>query len=136
MRRYNFLSKTSIFEALNKLRAAFLAAKNGDEVDNIIGGVLTNDERLKIGRRIQIAQLLQEGLTYQDIIDELKVGVHTIKLVDDKLFKNPHCFDLINKREEKVEKEYNIKAYVKAGGSKLIFKRKEYTGFKRKNVKR
>jgi hypothetical protein len=99
-------------------------------------GILTHDERMKIGRRIQIAQMLQEGFTYEEIRDELKVGPPTIRTVDNNMRRYPNCYKLINKREEKVEKEYKRKAYIKTGGSKLIFKKKEYTGFKRKDVKR
>ena len=49
MRRYRFLEKEEIFDALNKLRNAFLAARDGDEVEEIINGLLTFDEKMKIG---------------------------------------------------------------------------------------
>lgn len=136
MRRYKFLTKDSVYKALNKLRAAFLAAKDGNEVETIIMGVLTHDERMKIGRRIQIAQMLKKRFTYTQIKEELKVGPPTIRLVDRKMKESPECYDLINKRERKVESEYKRKSYVKTGGPKLVFKRKIYTGFKRKDVQR
>lgn len=136
MRRYKFLKKDSVFAALNKLRASFLAANDGEEVDEIIKGILTYDERMKIGRRIQIAQLLNQSLRYREIMKELKVGLPTIMLVSRKMNQNPHCFELIMKREEKVENEYKRKKYKTEGGSKLIFKKKVYTGYTRKNVKR
>jgi len=136
MQRYKFLSKEYVYEALNKLRSAFLAAKDGKEVDEIIMGVLTNDERIKIGRRIQIAQMLKSGLTYFQIKEELKVGVPTITLVHRKINEHPLCYELISERDSKVVKEYKTKAYETQGGSKLIFKKKAYTGFQRKDVKR
>lgn len=136
MRRYRFLNKDSVYNALNKLRAAFLAAKNGEEVEEITKGILTHDERMKIGRRIQIAQMIKSGLTYREIKKELKVGINTIMLADRKIQQNPKCFDLIINREEKVEKEFQNKAFRKVGGAKMIFKKQEYTGFKRKNVNR
>ena len=40
MRRYGFLTKTDTYEALNRLRDAFLAAKDGNEVNEIINGIL------------------------------------------------------------------------------------------------
>ena len=67
MRRYTHLSREEVYGALNKLRSSFLAAKDGDEVNQIIKGVLTYDERMKIGRRIQIAKLLEEGLKYRKL---------------------------------------------------------------------
>lgn len=135
-RRYQFLPKDYVLNALNKLRVAFLAAKNGSDVEDIIKGVLTYDERLKVGRRIEIAQMLEDGITYKEIADELKVGLTTISLVDKMMRQFPKCYELIKEREEKVEKEFKKRAYVRRGGPKMIFKGKQYTGFKRKNVKR
>lgn len=136
MRRYRFLPKNSVYTALNKLRTAFLAAKNNSDVDQIINGVLTHDERMKIGRRVQIAELIKTGVTYREIKRMLNVGITTVMLVDRKIQQNPGCFDLIINREEKTEKEFKEKAYIKLGGPKMVYKKKVYTGFSRKNVSR
>lgn len=136
MRRYKFLTKEDIYSALNKLRAAFLAAKDGGEVESIIKGVLTNDERIKIGRRILIAQLLSEENTYDQIKNLLKVGKQTIIQVQKSMESRPKCFELINQREMKVETTFWKKAYIKVGSPKMIHKRIEYTGFTRKDVTR
>lgn len=136
MHRYNFLTINSFHEALNKLRAAFLAAKDGNEVEEIIKGILTHDERMKVGRRIQIAQMLRNGFTYAQIREKLNVGPPTIKTVDRKVSENPRCFELIDSREEKIEREYKSKSHDKVGGSKMIYKRRVYTGLKRKDTKR
>lgn len=136
MRRYQFLTKEDVYSALNKLRSAFLAAKDGGEVESIIKGVLTNDERIKIGRRILIAQLLSEENTYDEIKNSLKVGKQTIIQVQKSMESHPECFKLINQREEKVETTFGKKAYVKTGNPKYIKKFIEYTGFTRKDVKR
>ena len=136
MRRYKRLDQRDIFEALNELRNAFLAAKNGDEVDKITDGILTHDEKLKIGRRILIAGWLISGFGIEEISREMKVGKNTIMHVSRRLEKYRECFDLIERRRKFVEQEYSNKKYREIGGSKLVFKRKEYTGFKRKNVMR
>ena len=136
MRRYKFLSKEDVFDALNKLRSAFLAAKDGNEVEEIINGILTSDERMKIGRRILIAGALEEGLTYDEIKDTLKVGKSTVVKIEEAKRSHPLAFQLVGKREKKVDEEYKNKAYRKVGGAKMIFKKKEYTGFKRKDVVR
>jgi uncharacterized protein YerC len=135
-RRYKFLGREDIYQALNKLRAAFLAARNGSEVDEIINGILTSDEKLKIGRRILISELIDQKLSYQKISDILKVGKQTILQVVRAKEEYPECFKLINLREEKVEKTYQKKAYRKTGNPKYLKKFQEYTGFKRKDVKR
>lgn len=136
MRRYNFLTKDRVYEALNKLRAAFLAAKTGVQVEEIIMGVLTHDERMKMGRRIQVAQMLGSGATYDEIMDELKIGRSTISLVERQLAEHPSAYELIDQRERKVEKEFESQAYRETGGSTKVFKGRAYTGFTRKDVSR
>lgn len=136
MRRYKFLTKEDVYDAFNRLRDAFLAAKNGDEVEEIIKGLLTHDEKLKIGRRILIAECLKDGIIIDEIAKNLKVGKNTIMNVARKLDENSIFLDLIAKRKKKVENEYSKKKYRFIGGSKLVFKKKEYTRFKRKNVER
>ena len=136
MRRYSFLEKESVYEALNKLRAAFLAAKNGSEVEEIIMGILTHDERMKIGRRLQISQMLQKDISYQEIKNLLKVGSTTIVQVDKLLDTHPLCYELINKREQKVEAIFKRKAFEMAGNPKSAFKTRIRTKFSRKEVGR
>ncbi len=136
MRRYKFLRKEDIYEALNRLRDAFLAAKNGDEVEEIINGILTHDEKIKIGRRILIAECLKLEKSLDEIAKMLKVGKNTIVSVMKSLDMYPASFELIGKRSNKVEKLYAQKKYRLIGGSTLVFKKREYTGFKRKDVKR
>ncbi len=136
MRRYKFLQKEDIFEALNRLRDAFLAAKDGIDVEKIINGILTSDEKLKIGRRIIIAEYIKQGVPFDEIARILKVGKNTIVSVMKNLDQHPDSFNLISQRREKVEKIYDRKKYQLLGGSTLVFKKKEYTGFKRKDVER
>ncbi len=136
MRRYKFLDKNSVYSALNRLRASFIAAKDGNDVEEIIKAILTHDERMKIGRRIQIAEMIKQGMQYRQITEELKVGLTTVMLVARKLDESPDGYELIMDREGNVEKEYKKKVYKEVGGSKVIHKQKIYTGFTRKDVKR
>ena len=136
MRRYRFLEKEEVFEALNKVRDSFLAAKDGNDVEELMNGLLTFDERMKIGRRILIAQCLLNGFQIEEIQRLLKVGKSTIAYVSRNLDEYERCFFLISARKNKVEKVYKNKSFHKVGGSTKIFKTKEYTGFKRKDVKR
>src|SRR3989338_6473934 len=136
MRRYKRLYQRDVFEAFNELRNAFLAAKDGNEVDKITDGLLTHDEKLKIGRRILIAGWLISDFGIEEIARQLKVGKNTVMHVSRRLEKYRECFDLIETHRKAVEKEYEDKKYRAVGGSQLVSKRKEYTGFKRKDVKR
>lgn len=137
IRRYKRLTKEDIYEALNKVRDSFLAAKDGNEVNEIINSILTTEEKLKIGRRVLVAEYLRvESLTLDDIRHILKVGRSTIQAVSRRVAMFPIGFGLIEKRSNRVEKEYQSKKYREVGGSKLIFKRKEYVEIKRADIKR
>lgn len=136
MRRYSFLTKDNIYEAINRLRDAFLAAHNGSDVEKIINAILTEDEKLRIGRRIIIAELLKSNLTIEEIVNLLKVGNNTVMAVARSLEAHGRGFKLLEQRRKRVENEYQHKKYQFVGGSTKIFKEKVYTGFKRKDVKR
>lgn len=136
MRRYKFLEEEEIFQAFNKVRDAFLAARDGTEVDKIIDGLLTHDEKVKIGRRVLAAEYLIAGIGIEEICRQLKMGKNTVMHIGRRLEKYEDCFILIERRHKQVEKVFNSKAYRSTGGSTLIRKRTEYTGYKRKNVKR
>lgn len=134
--RYKLLNSKDEYELMNLVKNAFLAGENGSDVDEILKGLLTTDEKIKIGRRIQVAYLLMSGMSGEDIKTALGVGRDTITIVSKQLFNHPLCFKLISERQNKVEKEYEEKRFRKVGGSKLVHKNKEYTRFKRKDVKR
>lgn len=134
--RYKFLTEEEEYETSNLLRNAFLAGKDGRDVNEIINGLLTTDEKIKLGRRIKIALMMLSGFSGEEIMDFLHVGRNSVTLVSKHLDKYPKCFELIKTREKKVDGNYKKKSYRKIGSSKMIFKHKEHTGFKRKDVKR
>lgn len=136
MRRYKFLTEKNVIEALNRVSDAFLAAKDGNDVKEILDGLLTHDEKIRIGRRILIAEALKKELTFKEMTVIENVGYSTIAWVARHLERHPRCFELIFKRREKIEKEYQAKKYRKVGGSKLVFKKKVHTGLKRSDIKR
>ena len=136
MRRYKFLDRDEIFLALNKVRDALLAAKDGNDVEQIMNGLFTFDERVKLGRRILIAEYLRNNFSPEEIQKQLKVGKSTIAFVSRNLDEYEKCFNLIQNRNKKIEISFKEKGLKKTGGSLKVFKKKEYTGFSRKDVKR
>lgn len=130
------MTEEDFFEAFNRLRDAFLAAKDGNEVKEIINALLTRDEKIRIGRRILIAEGLKNDTTQKELVQISNVGFSTISLVSKHLERHPKGFELVFKRREKLEKDYKSKKYVEVGGSTLIFKKKQYTGIKRSDIKR
>ena len=136
MRRYKRLTKEDIYEALNEIRDAFLAAKDGSEVDEIMSFMMTTEEKIRMGRRVLVAKYVESGMPLDDIYHILKVGKSTVQFVTRRAHLHPIGLELIKKRRNKVEEEYQRRKYRLTGGSTLIFKRKEYTGIKRKDIKR
>jgi len=136
MKRYGFLDKEQIYRVLNKVRDAFLAAKGGEEVEEVMSALLTFDERMKVGRRVQIAEMLKSGCSHEEIVQELKVGKSTVALVNRLIEEHPKGYELVLRRGKKVEEEYMNKRYKEVGGSEMIFKRREYSGIRRKDIKR
>ncbi|HVT01639.1 MAG TPA: hypothetical protein VHE53_05445 [Patescibacteria group bacterium] len=137
MRRYKNLTKDEIYEAFNKIRDAFLAARSGKEVDEIIDAILTSEEKLKVGRRVLVANYLKSrAFTLDEIRIILKVGKSTIQSVNRRREMHPIGFELIDKRSKKVEQNYQKKKYKTVGGSNLIFKQRKYAGIKRKDIER
>ena len=115
--RYKFLTRNDEYKITNLVKNAFLAAKDGKDVENVINGLLTTDEKLKIGRRIQVASMIIWGFSGEEIMKLLSVGRNTITLVSKHLSNYPKCFELVNIRSKKVEKTYKEKSYKKMGGS-------------------
>ena len=136
MRRYQFLTKRDIYDALNKLRDALLAANDGNDVEELMKGLFTDEERMQLGRRIIIAEMLQEGYTHVEIVEDMHVGKATVSGVYNKLSSNPKCFELIFERHKKLEKEYQAKKYKDVYDWYHVLPKKEYTGVTRKDIKR
>lgn len=136
MRRYEFLTKSDTYAALNRLRDAFLAAKDGNEVNEIINGLLTEDEKIKIGRRIQIAEALSGEYKYREISQISNVGYTTILWVSKQVANFPICYKLLFRRRTKTESEYQSKKFKEVSLSPLPNRRKEYSGIKRSDIKR
>jgi len=136
MRRYKRLTKEDIFEALNEVRNAFLAAKDGNEVDEIMSFMMTTEEKIRLGRRVLIAKWVEANNPLDDIYHILKVGKSTVQFVTRRRHLHPIGYDLIVKRGKKIEEKYQSRKYRETGGSKLVFNKKEYTGIRRKDIKR
>lgn len=66
----------------HELLAAFAANRNREELQRFLLELLTQSEVVMLARRIQIAKLLLQGKTYEDIRTSLKVGLHTIQGID------------------------------------------------------
>jgi TrpR-related protein YerC/YecD len=85
-----------LFEAISGL-------KSKKEVFAFMLGLLTESEILMIGRRIQIAKLLADGESFNNIREKLKASFLTISKVEkwvNEENKNDLIIDKIGKRKE------------------------------------
>ena len=76
--------KTSVedkIKYLDALYTAIVSLRSRSEIKDFLKDLLTEGERIMIGRRIIIAQQLLMEKSYQEIMDELKVGSDTIARV-------------------------------------------------------
>ena len=100
---------------LDALYTAMSGLKSREEIKNFLRDLLTESERVMVGRRILIAQMLLEEKPYDEIIRELKVGKDTIMRVHRWLEDDTDGYEKAVKRLEKIltaRQEKRNKAYV------------------------
>ncbi|MBI2674429.1 MAG: hypothetical protein HYX22_01700 [Candidatus Yanofskybacteria bacterium] len=100
---------------LDTLYTAMSSLKSREEIKSFMRDLLTESERVMLGRRILIAKKLLEGKLYTEIIQEMKVGMDTIMRVhrwlEDENTGYEKAIKELDKtlkvREEKIEKYRN-----------------------------
>ena len=68
---------------------AIAAIKTHRDAEKLLDGLLSNSEKIMLGRRVAIAERLREGQQYRQISNELGVGFDTITFVGRWLKNNP-----------------------------------------------
>jgi uncharacterized protein YerC len=76
------LSKDRRIEILDALYTAAGTVRGRAAMKLFLRDLLTESERIMLGRRILIARHLIAGKTYEDIAEDLRVGFDTIRRVD------------------------------------------------------
>jgi len=76
------LSSQERMETLDALYTAASTIRGRDATKHFLRDLLTESERIMLGRRILIARALLSGHTYEDITERLQVGRDTIARVD------------------------------------------------------
>ncbi len=96
------ISKEQKIKCLDALYTAVACLETRDEVKKFLRDLLTESERIMIGRRILIAQKLLRDVSYDEIIRELKVGKDTIMRVHRWLSNEPSGYEETIRKLEKV----------------------------------
>lgn len=95
--------------------------KTKNEVIGFFMGLLTPSEALMFARRIQIAQMLLDNKSYDEIRKELKVGLSTVASVSNWLYGENDAFrkKVEEHKNNKIRTEENDDDYEKNYGSLL-----------------
>lgn len=91
---------------LDALYTSLSLAKGRAEVKNFLRDLLTESERIMLGRRIIIAQKLLKEESYEQIMRDLHVGADTINRVHRWLADEANGYEKIVK---KLEKEFDAR---------------------------
>ncbi|OGN02390.1 MAG: hypothetical protein A2655_01510 [Candidatus Yanofskybacteria bacterium RIFCSPHIGHO2_01_FULL_43_42] len=87
---------------LDALYTAIESLKSREEVKSFLRDLLTESERIMIGRRIIIAQRLLQDQSYDQIMKEMRVGPDTIMRVHRWLEDDNGGYEKVIKNLEKV----------------------------------
>jgi uncharacterized protein YerC len=96
---YRALDPVKRRDMLDQLAAVFTTLRKAKEVRFLLERLLTESEVVMITRRLQIAELLVGGRTYDQIKRKLKVGISTIRDVDGWLTDAAYEYHLIREHQ-------------------------------------
>lgn len=117
------------------LASILLTPKNLDEAYKVIDSIFTEDEKLKIGRRLFIYELLESNDNYQEIIENLRTSDKTVSEISIRKRKFPDGFALCLKRYNKLKKQLQPK-YKKYRNPLMVAKKVKRVDPKQKEVLR
>ncbi len=98
-----FQAIDSLFEVISKL-------KTKQEIVDFFLGLFTSSESLMMARRIQIARMLLDEKSYEEIMRKLRVSSQTINATDKWLHKGDEKYTTwLKSRVSAIEKKENLK---------------------------
>jgi|SRR3989338_4413460 len=98
--KYSQLSREEKMKFLGDFYTIVASLRDRGEVNNFFKDLLTLSEVVMLSRRIQIAQMLLEGKTNEDIKERLRVGYATITSVQRWLSSGFGGYEKIIKRHK------------------------------------
>lgn len=124
--KYNQLTDFEKKKFLGEFYSMVALLKNRDEVKNFFKDLLTLSEVVMISRRIQIARMLLEGESYEEIKSKLRVGCGNISQVEKWLNNGFGGYREIIKRYKAEEGKRQKKDYTKLTPYSAEWIRKKY----------
>jgi uncharacterized protein YerC len=86
-------------QVLDRLAGIFATLKTKDNIRFFLQRLLTESELIMVARRLEVAELLTHGRTYDQIQRKLGVGVSTVRGVDRWLTDAAHEYHLIREHQ-------------------------------------
>ncbi|OGI26154.1 MAG: hypothetical protein A3J76_01760 [Candidatus Moranbacteria bacterium RBG_13_45_13] len=124
--KYNQLTEFEKKKYLGEFYTMVSLLKNRDEVKNFFKDLLTLSEVVMISRRIQIARMLLEGESYEEIKKKLKVGSTNISQVEKWLNNGFGGYREIIKRYKAKDEKRETKNFEKLTPYSAEWVRKKY----------
>lgn len=111
--RTNSLDRKEQYRVVGNLIEIVSGIRNKNESIDFFFSVLSSSELLMIARRIQIAEMLLEEKTYEEIRKELKVSYQSIAKVYHWLYEGRDGIQKMikNHQSKKIKKEKNNNGY-------------------------
>jgi uncharacterized protein YerC len=97
---YTTISGPERQRMVRDLAKFLLSIEEEKDMIQVLYRLLTRSEIVMLGRRLQIAEKLLQGWSYQKIRDKFKVGLATIKSVDNWLEYAVRDYDLIRSKQK------------------------------------
>lgn len=96
--------EAKIYEAILGYLVGILTSLTAkEEINDLIDGLFTRTERLMLAKRLAIAALLEQGVSYKEISKTLKVSSVTIGFVKNSIMKNNRSYDSLIKSIQKLK---------------------------------
>lgn len=105
--KLNNIPKKERIKLIGSFYDAINCAQNREELRFILRDLLTPDEIGMLAKRIEVALLLLEGQTFDQIVDDIKVSKDKINNVRHSLEIHGEGYKLIQKGLEKKNKKSN-----------------------------
>jgi len=107
------LTREEKIRTLDMLYTAASSVKGRDAIKLFLRDLLTESERIMLGRRIWIARLLLQGKNYDEIARELRVGYGTVYRIEYWLHDQFTGYETALKNLEKEMDKRAIRAEIK-----------------------
>jgi len=119
--KYHELTRDEKMKFLGDFYSMIALLKDREEVKSFFKDLLTLSEAVMLSRRIQVAMLLLEGKTHEEIKRKLKVGFSTITSVEKWLHAGFGGYDKILKRYQSIKSAREFKTVSVAKRSPFSF---------------